>query len=79
MTTTTELPTEGEYTDAANRIEAVLGDDAESLVSMIETVRDDETFHETDNETRVCVDDCAGCMAETIADAVTRAVNGKAA
>jgi hypothetical protein len=79
VTTTTELPTEDEYTDAISKIEAVLGDDAEALVSMIETVRDDEILHETDNESRGCVDGCPGCLAETIADAVTRAVNGKAA
>lgn len=80
MTTTTELPTEGEYTDAINTLEAVYGSDARELVEMLEDVRNDIILHDARSfpETE-CLEDCKGCLTERIADAVTRAVNGKAA
>ena len=78
MTTAADLPTEEDYTAAIERIDRAYGSDAESFIfELIETVRDDETIHDT--EDGKCVADCVGCLSERIADAVTRAVVGKAA
>ena len=78
--TTSQVLTKGEYNDAMETLSDVFGDDdAGYLIELIQAVRDRETDHTTDNELNECTDDCVGCLAETIADAVTRAVNGKAA
>jgi hypothetical protein len=77
--TITDLPTEADYTAAIERLDEVWGSGANQLIGIIETVRDEETVHTTDNEAGECVDDCRGCLVERVADAVTRAVTGKAA
>lgn len=81
--TKTDFPTEGEYTDAINTLNKIYGYDADQLVSMIETARDDVMFHDKQvtggtirGATVECTEDCVGCMTGRIADAVTRAVNG---
>ena len=77
MTTkTAQMPTKGEYNDAIDKLDAIYGDNADALMSMISTTRDDELLHDSNAEQDGL---CIGCMTETIADAVTRAVNGKAA
>ncbi len=76
MTDTIQMPTKGEYNDAIDKLDAIYGDDADALMSMISTTRDDELFHDLNAEQDGL---CVGCMTEVIAVAVTRAVNGKAA
>jgi hypothetical protein len=80
-TTETELPTEGEYTDAIEKLDDAYGGDASQLMEMLEDVRNDVILHDTElaGERYECRHDCKGCLTERIADAVTRAVNGKAA
>lgn len=73
--TTTETPAEEDYNAAIEKLVAVYGSDADAFVSVIETARDEETVHTTDNEAHQCVDDCMGCFTERLADAITRAAN----
>jgi hypothetical protein len=78
-TTQAKWPTEAEYNTAIEKLSAVYGAAVDEFVELIETVRDDETFHTTDRSTRECVGDCKGCLSERLADAVTRAVIGEVA
>ena len=70
-------PTEVDYNAAIEKLARVYGEDTSQLAEMIETVRDDVTLHDVDGPGHLST--CIGCMTEMIADAVTRAVNGKAA
>lgn len=79
-------PTEEEYDAAVETLVRVYRGDADELISMIETTRDEEIVHDSmvtggdvHGPTIECAEGCVGCMTERIADAVTRAVNGKAA
>jgi hypothetical protein len=74
-TTTTKMPTEEDFTAAIEKLDATYGGDAEAFISIIETVRDEEAFH--DVEDGKCIEDCMGCLTERIAVAVTRAVTDK--
>ena len=68
--------TDEQYDAAINRLIAVYSGDAEAFVSVIETVRDEETIHQVDPDTGRCTSDCMGCFTERLADGITRAVNG---
>ena len=81
--TTTDTPapelTDEDYDAAIERLGKVYGSNADELIELLETVRDEEIVHTTDNEAQECVDDCVGCLTWRIADSVTYAVVGKAA
>jgi hypothetical protein len=74
----TERPelTDEDYTAAIEKIDAVYGQPAAELMELIESVRDEEIVHFASLETGRCVEDCAGCLAERIGDAIARTVNG---
>jgi hypothetical protein len=74
VSATTEI-TEEDYNAAIEKIQAVYGQDGEDFVSVLETVRDEETIHKVGYEARGCVPDCVGCLTERIADGITKAVN----
>jgi len=65
-----------DYNAAIEALIAIYSRDAEAFVSVIETARDEEAVHTTDNEASECVDDCLGCFTERLADGITRTVNG---
>jgi hypothetical protein len=73
--TATQNPAAEDYTAAIEKIQAVYGSDGGDFVSVLETVRDEETIHTTGYEARGCVPDCVGCLTERIADGITKAVN----
>lgn len=74
-TTAPEL-TDEELTAAVDRLTDVFRGDLDPLAELIENYRDEEIAHLTDNQAGECVDACTGCLAERIAEAVTRAVTG---
>jgi hypothetical protein len=63
-----------DYNAAIEQLHLVYGPDAEPFISVIETVRDEEIFHEGPHQE--FTDGCVGCLTWRIADALTRAVNG---
>lgn len=67
-------PTNEEYDAAIGRLIAMYADDSEPFVSLLETVRDEEQFHDGHHEE--FVDACMGCFTERLADAITRAAMG---
>lgn len=69
---------EENFEAAIVRLDEVYGSVAEHLIGLIETVRDDETLHDRPGGSSTCGEGCAGCLSERIADAVTRAVVGRA-
>jgi hypothetical protein len=66
--------TDEDYNAAIEQLHLVYGPDAEPFISVIETVRDEEIFHEGPHQE--FTDGCMGCLTWRIADAFTRAVNG---
>jgi hypothetical protein len=76
-TTTAKIPTDEEFNAAIEKLEAVYGSDADPFVSVIETVRDEETVHDASHQE--FTEGCMGCFTERLADAITHAATGKAA
>lgn len=71
-----DIPTDDEYDAAIEALIAMYGSDADPFVSLIETAKQEETVHTTDNQANECADDCMGCFTERLADAITRVANG---
>jgi hypothetical protein len=74
--TATQNPAAEDYNAAIEKIQAVYGSDGGDFVSVLESVRDEETIHKVGYAARGCVPDCVGCLTERIADAITKAVTG---